>query len=168
MASSSSSKDGKTIVLFDVDGTLTRPRLPATAEMRAFLQELRAKVPVAIVGGSDFGKIKEQMGADVADLVDYVFGENGLTAYRGGALLATQSLREHLGEANLKRVINFCLRYIADLDIPIKRGTFVEFRNGMLNVSPIGRNVCFFSSLFSQTSIKHTKTVQPDGTRRVL
>jgi phosphomannomutase len=32
------------------------------------------------------------------------------------------------------------LHYIADLDIPIKRGTFVEFRNGMINVSPIGRN----------------------------
>jgi hypothetical protein len=26
------------------------------------------------------------------------------------------------------------------LDIPKKRGTFVEFRNGMVNVSPIGRN----------------------------
>jgi phosphomannomutase len=32
------------------------------------------------------------------------------------------------------------LHYIADLDIPIKRGTFLEFRNGMINVSPIGRN----------------------------
>ena len=29
---------------------------------------------------------------------------------------------------------------IADLDIHQKRGTFVEFRNGMINVSPIGRN----------------------------
>lgn len=29
---------------------------------------------------------------------------------------------------------------IADIDIPIKRGTFIEFRNGMLNISPIGRN----------------------------
>lgn len=28
----------------------------------------------------------------------------------------------------------------ADIDIPLKRGTFIEFRNGMLNVSPIGRN----------------------------
>ncbi|CAL5401045.1 unnamed protein product [Camellia sinensis] len=36
--------------------------------------------------------------------------------------------------------INFTLHYIADLDIPIKRGTFIEFRSGMLNVSPIGRN----------------------------
>jgi hypothetical protein len=29
---------------------------------------------------------------------------------------------------------------VADLEIPVKRGTFVEFRIGMLNVSPIGRN----------------------------
>ncbi|KAH6665671.1 eukaryotic phosphomannomutase, partial [Halenospora varia] len=31
------------------------------------------------------------------------------------------------------------LKYIADLDIPIKRGTFVEFRGGMVNISPIGQ-----------------------------
>lgn len=29
---------------------------------------------------------------------------------------------------------------MADLDVPVKRGTFVEFRNGMINVSPVGRN----------------------------
>lgn len=71
---------------------------------------------------------------------DYVFAENGLVAYKAGDLLAVASLKTHLGEANLKALINFCLHYIADLDIPIKRGTFVEFRAGMLNVSPIGRN----------------------------
>lgn len=32
------------------------------------------------------------------------------------------------------------LHYIADLDIPVKRGTFIEFRNGMINISPVGRN----------------------------
>lgn len=36
--------------------------------------------------------------------------------------------------------MKFVLHYIADLDIPIKRGTFMEFRNGMINISPIGRN----------------------------
>lgn len=30
--------------------------------------------------------------------------------------------------------------YIAYLDIPIKRGTFIEYRTGLINVSPIGRN----------------------------
>lgn len=71
---------------------------------------------------------------------DYVFAENGLVAYKAGELLAKQSLKAHLGEAKLQAFINFVLHYVADLDIPIKRGTFVEFRNGMLNVSPIGRN----------------------------
>jgi phosphomannomutase len=69
-----------------------------------------------------------------------VFAENGLVAYKAGDLLAIQSLLKHLGEAKLQRFINFVLHYIADLEIPVKRGTFIEFRNGMLNVSPIGRN----------------------------
>eukprot|EP00483_Globobulimina_turgida_P012756 UN12780 len=30
--------------------------------------------------------------------------------------------------------------YIAGLKLPKKRGTFVEFRNGMINVCPVGRN----------------------------
>merc|ERR1712070_608037 len=47
---------------------------------------------------------------------------------------------DHLGEEKLKKLINWILRYFADLDIPVKRGTFIEFRQGMLNVSPIGRN----------------------------
>jgi len=41
------------------------------------------------------------------------------------------------------------LAYLSKLDIPKKRGTFIEFRNGMINVSPIGRNcsyalLCFY------------------------
>lgn len=130
----------RNIVLFDVDGTLTKPRNPATPDMIEFLQNLRKRVSVGIVGGSDFPKICEQVGKDIPKQVDYVFAENGLTAYKNGELIAVQSIKDHLGEANLKAFINFCLHYIADLDIPIKRGTFVEFRNGMLNISPIGRN----------------------------
>lgn len=97
-------------------------------------------VDVGIVGGSDAAKIAEQLGASAAQDYDYVFSENGLMAHKDGKLLDKQSLRTHLGEAKLQALINFILHYVADLDIPIKRGTFVEFRNGMLNVSPIGRN----------------------------
>lgn len=39
--------------------------------------------------------------------------------------------------------INFCLKYISELKLPFKRGTFIEFRTGMLNVSPVGRNCSF-------------------------
>lgn len=130
----------KKLVLFDVDGTLTVPRKKADPSMLNFLVELRKHVTVGIVGGSDLVKIKEQIGENVLELVDYTFSENGLMAHKGAELLAVQSLKQHLGEARLQRFINFVLHYIADLDIPVKRGTFVEFRAGMLNVSPIGRN----------------------------
>ena len=129
-----------TICLFDVDGTLTPSRKAAAPEMLAFLQELRKTCTVGIVGGSDLAKICEQLGAEAPQQYDYVFAENGLVAYKGGALLAKQDLLGHLGEARLRPFINFCLRYIADLDIPVKRGTFIEFRSGMINVSPVGRN----------------------------
>ncbi|XVE77102.1 hypothetical protein DITRI_Ditri13aG0035100 [Diplodiscus trichospermus] len=118
------------IALFDVDDTLTAPRKAATPKMLEFMKELRKVVTVGLVGGSDL----------VIDDYDYVFTENGLVAHKDGKLIGTQSLKSFLGEEKLKEFINFTLHYIADLDIPIKRGTFIEFRNGMLNVSPIGRN----------------------------
>jgi phosphomannomutase len=57
----------------------------------------------------------------IADGVSYCFAENGLDAYKRGVPIEKQSLNLHLGEDNLKRLVNFCLHYIADLDIPIKR-----------------------------------------------
>ena len=134
------SKDSRKLVLFDVDGTLTMPRQKASLETILFMRELRKKLVVGIVGGSDLVKQKEQMGDNVVHEVDYNFSENGLVAYKNGELIAKQSFANHIGEDNIKRLVNFILHYIADLDIPIKRGTFIEFRNGMLNVSPIGRN----------------------------
>ena len=131
----------KILALFDVDGTLTEPRQEVTEETRAFLiNELKKKVVFGIVGGSDLPKQKEQMGEDIVDVADYSFSENGLVAYKNGVLIGKESINKHLGEDNVKELVNFVLHYIADLDIPIKRGTFIEFRNGMINVSPIGRN----------------------------
>jgi phosphomannomutase len=66
----------------------------------------------------------------------------------------SKSLKKTFSNEVLNAFISACLEYIAKLDIPIKRyvgsiflltefvvrGTFVEFRTGMLNVSPIGRN----------------------------
>lgn len=93
------------------------------------------------MGGSDLVKMQEQMGGDdVTQMYDYVFSENGLVAFKNGKEFGRMSIKKHLGEENIKRFVNFCLRYTADLDIPKKRGTFIEFRNGLINVCPIGRN----------------------------
>jgi phosphomannomutase len=53
----------KTIVLFDVDGTLTAPRKVIEGKMVEALKRLRQKVVVGFVGGSDFAKQLEQLGA---------------------------------------------------------------------------------------------------------
>lgn len=107
------------------------------------LQNLRKVVAIGFVGGSDLSKQQEQLsvnGENVIDSFDYAFAENGLTAYRYGQQLASQSFIAWLGEEKYQKLVNFCLHYIADLDIPVKRGTFIEFRNGMINISPVGRN----------------------------
>ncbi|XP_048868981.1 phosphomannomutase 2 isoform X1 [Brienomyrus brachyistius] len=134
------SVDKSTLCLFDVDGTLTAARQRVTPDMEEFLANLRKKVRVGVVGGSDFSKIKEQLGNDVLDKVDYVFAENGLVAYKNGTLLSVQSIQAYLGEELLQDFINFCLDYLAKIKLPKKRGTFIEFRNGMLNISPVGRS----------------------------
>ncbi|XP_061066248.1 phosphomannomutase 2 isoform X2 [Eubalaena glacialis] len=131
---------GPALCLFDVDGTLTAPRQKITKDMDCFLQKLRQKIKVGVVGGSDFEKVQEQLGNDVVEKYDYVFPENGLVAYKDGKLLCKQNIQGHLGEALIQDLINYCLSYIAKIKLPKKRGTFIEFRNGMLNVCPVGRS----------------------------
>ncbi|KAF2759210.1 eukaryotic phosphomannomutase [Pseudovirgaria hyperparasitica] len=133
-----------TIVLFDVDQTLTIPRGKATPPILALLSALRKKVPIGYIGGSNLPKQQDQLGdaagTDVRNLFDYCFAENGLVAFHGPTSLGDASFIQSIGDAQYKLLVNWVLRYIADLDIPVKRGTFVEFRRGMINVSPIGRN----------------------------
>ncbi|KTW30122.1 hypothetical protein T552_00600 [Pneumocystis carinii B80] len=131
------------LLLFDVDGTLTLPRDIISQEMFDLLVELRKKVVIGFVGGGDLEKQQEQLGLNktpIIDMFDYAFPENGLIAYEQGKLLESKSFIRHLGEEKYKNFVNFCLKYISELDIPIKRGTFIEFRNGMINISPLGRN----------------------------
>lgn len=111
--------------------------------MLSLLSTLRQKVAIGFVGGSDLIKQQEQLGTPsipVTTLFDYCFSENGLTAFKLGTPLASHSFIKWLGEDKYKKLVKFILHYVADLEVPIKRGTFVEFRNGMINVSPIGRN----------------------------
>lgn len=74
-------------------------------------------------------------------MFDFCFSENGLTAFRLGQSLPSNSFIQWLGEEKYQKLAKFCLRYISNLEgLPAMRGTFIEFRNGMINVSPVGRN----------------------------
>jgi phosphomannomutase len=94
------------------------------------------------VGGSNLVKQQEQLGSpniDVTTMFDFCFSENGLTAYRLGEKLASNNFIQWLGEDKYQALVDFVLKFIANTKLPRKRGTFVEFRNGMVNISPVGR-----------------------------
>lgn len=132
-----------TVVLFDVDKTLSPARGSASPEMLTLLSQLRHKCAIGYVGGSDFSKQQEQLGSStvsVTSLFDFCFSENGLNAFRLGKPLASTSFIQWLGEEKYQTMVNFLLKYLSEVRLPKKRGTFIEFRTGMINVSPIGRN----------------------------
>lgn len=95
------------------------------------------------ISGSDFAKQQEQLGSSsvsVISLFDFCFAENGLNAFRLGKPLASTSFIEWLGEEKYQNLVNFTLKYLSEVKLPRKRGTFIEFRKGMINISPVGRN----------------------------
>ncbi|ELA41920.1 HAD hydrolase, family IIB [Vittaforma corneae ATCC 50505] len=127
------------IFLFDVDGTLSPSRRTAPSKSIHMLNELRKRVYVAFVGGSDLSKQEEQIGPELLDIFDYGFPENGTLFYKGRERVSAASIITFLGEDNYKILINKVLRILSESDCPIKRGTFVELRQALINVSPIGR-----------------------------
>ncbi|KAH0790581.1 Phosphomannomutase [Histomonas meleagridis] len=152
----------KILVLFDIDGTLTPSRLKASPEMLSFLKELRQKVVIGVVGGSDFPKQQDQLGENVLDIVDYSFSENGLVSYKGHEKIGETSIRDQFTPAQMRKFIDWLLRYIADIDIPVKTGTFIELRTGMINVSPVGRNCTY------EQRIEFWKLDQERGIRKKM
>lgn len=153
-----SMKREEILLLFDVDGTLTLPRSVIDPNLETFLYEsIKPRATIGIVGGADLEKMFEQLnGQKILQQFDYIFPENGLVQIKNGKEIGKQSLINHLGEATIQRFINYVLRYLADLEVPIKRGTFLEFRNGMMNICPVGRQ-CSWSErqLFAEYDRKH-------------
>ncbi|KAI9581612.1 phosphomannomutase [Glossina fuscipes] len=129
------------LLLFDVDGTLTEPRSIVESEFEEFLYgHVKPRVTIGIVGGSDLEKMFEQLnGRKILREFDLIFPENGLVQIDKGREVGKQNIVNHLGDVVLQKFINFVLRYLSELELPFKRGTFVEFRNGMMNICPIGR-----------------------------
>ena len=117
---STTPENPRIIALFDVDGTLTIPRGEITDDMMDFMMALSKKITVGIVGGSDLPKQEEQLGENIVNRFPYNFSQNGLVAYKDGTLLEVQTIAKFLGEDNVKRVINWVLKYFSELDLPIK------------------------------------------------
>ncbi|SCV74977.1 BQ2448_8006 [Microbotryum intermedium] len=152
---------GDIVCLFDVDDTLTPARRGISPEVSEVLKQVRAKAAIGFVGGSDLRKISEQLalnGQDIWDDFDFCFAENGLIAIKLGKKLEAASFINFIGEDKYKKMVRLILHYIADLEIPIKRGTFIEFRNGMIKCVELDSQVLRMREweAYSLDSMHHT------------
>ena len=142
------------IVLFDMDGTLTEARRPIGMPMIKALRELfdqNERAHIGVVTGSDLEYIKQQMKPLIHK--DYNLAReihwlpcNGTKYYklRGAEwdVINHIDMRHHLGEQkfnNLMRAIVEQQCHIADHKIPLT-GHFINYRGSMINWCPIGRN----------------------------
>lgn len=128
------------LFLFDIDGTLTNPRQKISNKMIAFLQTLKKYHDIGVVGGSDFNKASEQLGENVLNLFNHVFTENGLVYHKNSNMIYQNSFVNYIGTDNFNKLILYAQNYIDKLNLPFKTSNFVEIRNGMINISPVGRN----------------------------
>ena len=123
------------IYLFDVDGTLTKPRQKITAEIEdIFMSWLTSGKKVYLVTGSDISKTKEQLGEDLMDSCLGVFTCSGNVFRQGGQIVYSN-------------VFNPSEQFISDLELYLensqwqsKKGNHIEKRPGMINFSTVGRN----------------------------
>lgn len=132
-------RDTRTLFLFDVDGTLTPSRQKATPEIMEFLRDLREKALIGFVGGSDLAKQKEQLGDECVQLFDFCFPENGLHFIKNGQEISSESYLHYVGEETHVKLVNKAMEVMSKIDLPFKRGSFIELRNSMVNISPVGR-----------------------------
>ena len=90
--------------------------------MLQLLSELRHKVAIGFVGGSNLAKQQEQLATadvNVTSLFDFCFAENGLTAYRLGEQQASQSFIGWIGQEKYNALAKWCVS-VALTEINIK------------------------------------------------
>jgi phosphomannomutase len=162
-----------TLVLFDIDGTLTDARQPIKPPMISALKNLCEHCEIGLVTGSGLEYIKEQLwplfNSQAFKKNCHILPCNG-TEYlipTGGvqtefeSITAVSMLKE-LGEQNLNSIFReLCVlqsELILEFDIPLS-GHFIMNRESTLNWCPIGRNASNeqrkkFVTLDNQTGLR--------------
>lgn len=126
------------VILFDVDGTLTPSREVINPAFSDEFLLFCKQHPVALVTGSDYEKTYEQVGACILDAVAYSFNCSGNAVYRKKQLIhssdwsVSNSLCEYLNSQLEKSAY------------PGKKtGKHLENRIGSANFSIVGRNATY-------------------------
>lgn len=144
----------KSIVLFDMDGTLTEPRAPIQENMIVAIVNLLESSEVGIVTGSDSDYVFQQCKSlfenkhiDKTKL--HLYPCNGTKVFKWSIEVGSYEevysigMIEELGQDAYNSILSSCLEYqacIATIHNLPYTGTFLHYRGSMLNWCPIGRS----------------------------
>ena len=126
----------KNLFLFDLDGTLAKSTQKIDSNMINILKKISINNDISIVSGGTYDKIKYQIGPENENIFCNIFAENGIITYYNDKLISTDTIKNRLTEKQLQYVINLCLIYIFKLELPHKRGGFINFRNSIILILP--------------------------------
>ena len=144
----------KTIVLFDMDGTLTEPRQTFDFKiLESSLLKLSEHAFIGIITGSDEDYLREQMESFLYDsscrYKTYLMPCNGTkflippTEASGDFVLMHEvSMEDQLGSKKYRNLIKELIYSQVDManaDVPLT-GHFINCRGSTINWCPIGRN----------------------------
>lgn len=134
-----------TIILFDVDGTLTPSGDKIQSQMQNMLSSLNDRGYIlGVVGGGTYQKITWQLGPDVMALMKYVFAECGAEIFESGIRVRDRDIRKVLAYDTmatttprgqlLNQIIKRCMVFISSVPV-LAQGHHIDFRKGLVYVS---------------------------------
>ena len=122
-----------TIYVFDVDGTLTPSRDVIDSAFETYFVTWAIPRNVHLITGSDYAKTLEQVGTDVMVSVSAVHNCAGNSIWSRGE---ERSRNEWTISSDAKAWLN---RKLEESKFPVRTGTHIEERCGLVNFSTIGR-----------------------------
>ena len=123
----------KEVFVFDVDGTLTDSRAMIDPEFEAYMLEFVKSNDVYLVTGSDRNKTFEQIGFELYEAVKGVWQSNGADYWEGNQRINKKDYKAPY------EFIHYLKKLVSDSLYPVKTGSHIEERTGMLNFSIVGR-----------------------------
>ena len=143
----------KTIVLFDMDGTLTEPRREIDEDLLRPLKELSRKAEIGILTGSDINYVQQQLSVLISDKTIrckvHLLPCNGTKhlippqnidgEYE---LVYKSEMRRILDDSSYRELMLILFKQQLDigyLNVPLS-GHFFNYRGSMINWCPIGRD----------------------------
>lgn len=124
----------KKLILFNIDGVLCPDEDKMNEQVLPILYSfnLRNDIDIGFVEETNLNYCFNKIGDENLKLFSWKLNHNGLHKFNG------VSFKDFMGEKHFMKFINIILKNLSKIEIPKKSGTFIEYKNDLLSISPIG------------------------------